>query len=221
MELLPNYYEWIYGKFRRYLRGDVMELGCGSGIGISTYLDQADRVYAVDYNEELVRRVGERFPSPKVIPVQADLLGDWKFAPAEVDAVTMMDVLEHFADDRAVAAKARDLLKPNGHLLVKVPAQTALFSSLDSASGHFRRYDPDGLRNLLESVGLETVSLRKMNPVGAVAYRMKNGKTTNFSRTFTHGQLRLINLSLPVLSWFDHLPWLDGLSLAGVFRKPG
>ena len=71
----------------------------------------------------------------------------------------------------------------------------------------------------MRSVGYETVSLRKMNPVGALAYRLKSGKNTNFSRTFSVRQLRMINASLPLLSWFDYLPLVGGLSLAGVFRK--
>ena len=106
MELLPNYYEWTYRKFRRYLKGQVVELGCGSGIGISTYLDRVTKVYAVDFNDELVRRVNQRFQSAKVVPIQADLLGEWtQLSTIKADAVIMMDVLEHFADDTAVVEK--------------------------------------------------------------------------------------------------------------------
>ena len=122
--------------------------------------------------------------------------------------------------EKAVAEKARKLLKPNGHLLVKVPAQSALFSSLDRASGHFRRYDEKQLQTLMEAAGYETVSLKKINPIGALVYRLKSGKNTNFSRTFSTRQLHLINALLPLLRYFDGLPLLGGLSLAGVFRKP-
>jgi SAM-dependent methyltransferase len=220
MSLLPNYYKWMYGKFGEYLHGRVVELGCGSGIGISTYLERATTVYAVDYNEELMRRVKQRFPSAKVVTIQADLVGDWKELFGTIaDSVVMMDVLEHFADDEMVIRNAAALLEPGGHLLVKVPAGKALFSSVDRASGHFRRYDESDLRGLLESAGFHTVRLGRMNPVGALAYRLKKRKNTNFSRTFSMRQLRAINLALPILSWFDHVPLLPGLSLVGVFRK--
>jgi SAM-dependent methyltransferase len=220
MELLPNYYEWTYMKFARYLRGQIVELGCGSGIGIPTYLNSATRVYAVDYNEELVERIKRRFPSHKVVPIRADLTGDWRELDGVVaDAVVMMDVLEHFADDTTIVNKARKLLRPNAHLLVKVPAQTELFSSLDRASGHFRRYDEEDLRTLATAAGYETVQLRKINPIGALAYRLKRGKNMNFSRTFTTGQLRVINWILPLLAPFDNVPFLGGLSLVGVFRR--
>jgi 2-polyprenyl-3-methyl-5-hydroxy-6-metoxy-1,4-benzoquinol methylase len=221
MELLPNYYVWTYGAFRDYLRGTVVELGCGSGIGISTYVDNTTRIYAVDYNEELVRRIQQRFQSSKVVPIQADLIGDWhELSGITADAVIMMDVLEHFAEDKTILEKAWSLLRPDGHLLVKVPAQRALFSSLDQASGHFRRYDEKDLRALAAAVGYETVRIRHINPVGALAYRLKSGKTTNFSRTFSMPQLRFINTVLPVLRLFDNVPLLPGLSLAAVFRRP-
>jgi SAM-dependent methyltransferase len=219
MDLLPNYYRWTYGAFQHYLRGTIVELGCGSGIGINTYLDRADLVYAVDYNPTLLQQVRERFPS-KVTPVNVDLMGDWsELEGIRADAVIMMDVLEHFANDRQIIEKARRLLKPNGHLLIKVPAHRAMYSSMDEASGHFRRYDEQDLRALLETSGFRTVEIRHINPIGALAYRLKKGRSTNFSRTFTKAQLRLINAALPLLSLVDCIPGLPGLSVAGVFQE--
>jgi 2-polyprenyl-3-methyl-5-hydroxy-6-metoxy-1,4-benzoquinol methylase len=179
-------------------------------------------VFAVDYNEELVHQIQRRFGSKNVVAIQADLIGDWsELGGIAADAVIMMDVLEHFADDRMIIEKARGLLKPRGHLLIKVPAQRAMFSTMDEASGHFRRYDEADLRTLLQAAGFHTIEIRHINPIGALAYRMKKQNSTNFSRTFTKGQLRMINGVLPLLSLLDGLPMLPGLSLAGVFQKPG
>jgi 2-polyprenyl-3-methyl-5-hydroxy-6-metoxy-1,4-benzoquinol methylase/putative flippase GtrA len=220
MELLPNYYEWTYRDFRSYLHGLVVELGCGAGMGVATYIGQASRVYAVDYNDELMRRVARRFPSPKVVPIRVDLSGSWEaLGDVAAHAVVMMDVLEHFADDQAVAEKAWKLLVPGGHLLVKVPAQRSMFSNMDRASGHFRRYDAADLRALMDAAGFDPVSVREINPIGALVYRLKNRTNTNFSRTFSPRQLWIINALLPFLRWFDVLPF-GGLSLTGVFRKP-
>lgn len=220
MELLPNYYRWTYRGFLGYLRGDVVELGCGAGMGIATYVDRVSKVYAVDYNDELMRRVAQRFPSDKVVPLREDLTGSWdQLDGVEADAVIMMDVLEHFADDRSVVEKAWTLLKPEGHLLVKVPARSAMFSNMDRASGHFRRYDAETLQALMKTEGFESVRLREINPIGAVVYRFRSNARTNFSRTFSAEQLRVINALLPLLRWFDGLP-IGGLSVTGVFRKP-
>ena len=65
-----------------------------------------------------------------------------------------------------------------GIFSLKVPAQSSLFSRLDRASGHFRRYDEKDLGALMKAAGYETVSLKKINPVGALIYRLKSGKNT-------------------------------------------
>jgi SAM-dependent methyltransferase len=220
MELLPNYYRWTYRKFRTYLHGEIVELGCGAATGITTYLESATRVFAVDYNPKLLEQVRERYPAEKVTTIAADLIGDWKeLESIHADSIIMMDVLEHFADDRRIIEKARSLLKPFGHLLIKVPAQRALFSAMDEASGHFRRYDEHDLVALLETGGFRAIGIRHINPIGALAYRVKMRRSTNFSRTFSKAQLRLINAVLPLLSLMDSIPGLLGLSLAGIFQR--
>ena len=154
MELLPNYYKWTYGKFRRYITGDVVELGCGSGTGIRCYLERAHHVYAVDHNDELLMRISQSFDTSKVTPIKADLMDDWhELKGIEADIVILMDVLEHFRDDEDFLQKAAALLKPGGKIAIKVPAQSALYSSIDEASGHFRRYDPEDLRRLARGFG--------------------------------------------------------------------
>lgn len=220
MELLPNYYAWIYGVFRRYLTGQVIELGCGGGIGIATYVDRVDRVYAVDHNAELLRRVVERLPKDRVTPIQVDLCGAWtELDGLSADTVILMDVLEHFADDVEFLRKAEALLKPGGHLAIKVPAQSALYSAMDRASGHFRRYDHEHLLALADELGLRVVSWRHLNWIGGLAYRFRNKRATNFSRTFTPTQLKAINLVVPLIRLLDVLPGLPGLSLAIVLQR--
>lgn len=218
MELLPNYYRWTYGVFRSELRGEVIELGCGAGLGISTYLDRASRVYAVDHDERLLERIRTTMPR-KVIAIRADLSADWReLAGLRADAVLLMDVLEHFADDAAFLAEAAKLMKRDGVLAVKVPAQQALYSPMDEASGHYRRYDPEDIHALAAKVGLRVERWTAINRLGALAYRFKNQRKTNFSRSFAPRQLRMINSALPLVRLADLLPISPGLSIAAVLR---
>ena len=66
MALLPNYYRWTYGVFRPFLHGDVVELGSGSGLGLSAYVDRADTVVAVDHDAACLGEIARRWPSSKV-----------------------------------------------------------------------------------------------------------------------------------------------------------
>jgi SAM-dependent methyltransferase len=75
------------------------------------------------------------------------------FGDARFDLVLMLDVLEHFDDDRAVVAAARRVLRPGGTLFVSVPAFQALFSEHDVRLQHRRRYSARQLRDVLEAGG--------------------------------------------------------------------
>lgn len=221
MELLPNYYAWTYGIFRPWLKGTVVELGCGAGLGLPYYADRTTHVYAVDHDEKLLARVRDSSPS-NVTAMNADLMAEhWhEFDEITADAVLMMDVLEHFADDGAFLSGAAKLVRAGGHVLVKVPAQKARYSPMDEASGHYRRYDPEDLQRLADATGLELIKLTRINRLGGLAYRLKNGAKSNFSRSFAPWQLKAINLGLPLIRLLDGLPVSEGLSLAAVLRKP-
>ncbi len=219
MALLPNYYAWIHSHFRDHLRGSVLELGCGAGFVVRNYIDRVDRVIGVDINPELLSALEKSSPPGKVRTACVDLRGDWhELAGVKADVIIALDVIEHFEDDRALMQKLARHLNPSGKVVIKVPAQSALYGEIDKASGHFRRYDESQLRSLMESLGFETLSLRHMNPAGAWSYRFKKEKKTNFSKTFSPGKLKVVNALMPMLAWLDHVPGLKGLSLIGVFR---
>ena len=220
MSLLPNYYSWTYGKFLKYIYGDVVELGCGAGMGIAEYFEQAERVYAVDHDKELLGIVSRRFDSNKLEVIQTDLTSDWQeLRDLRADTVVIMDVLEHFEDDSAFLEKASRLLKTNGYLVGKVPAQSALYSAMDRASGHYRRYDPDDIERLADETGLSLMFAKSMNPIAAIIYRLRNQRNSNFSRSFSVRQLRLINAAIPFLRMGDFMPFLPGLGLVFVMQK--
>lgn len=222
MALLPNYYRWIARRFADHVSGTVLELGCGAGMVVAHYVERARRVIGVDVDPELVRRLEAQHPDGKVQGRVADLRGDWKeLADVRADVVVALDVLEHFSDDGAFVDKARALLAPGGKLVLKVPAQSALFGPMDEASGHYRRYDEETLSALLDAHGFETLALRHMNPLGAWAYKRKRDKRTNFSRSVSPVKLRVANALMPLFAALDHVPGLAGLSLIGVFRARG
>ncbi len=219
MALLPNYYGWIASHFADHVRGTVLELGAGAGLVVENYIDRVERVIAVDINRELLARIERALPRDKVRALEVDLRGDWhELAGITADCVIALDVVEHFDDDAGFVAKMKRHLKPGGVLVVKVPAQTKLYGDMDRASGHYRRYDDSDLRRLMESHGLKTVALRHMNPVGAWGYRFKKETKTNISKKFSPGKLKAVNTLIPMLALLDHVPFLKGLSLVGVFE---
>ena len=110
-------------------------------------------------------------------------------------------------------------VKPGGKVVLKVPAQSRLYGEIDRVSGHFRRYDVDGLRALMEGQGFRTLRLRHMNAAGSWGYRMKRHRQASFSETFSPTKLKIVNALIPALALIDRVPGLKGLSLIGVFER--
>ncbi len=121
------------------------------GVGASReaeMLSKRTRLVAVD-REEIHRRSAE-----VAMGVQTDaaLL---PFLDASFDAVFIFDVLEHIEGDDAVLEEIRRVLRPDGALLLTVPAFMFLFGRQDRMSDHKRRYRRGKLMQLVSEHGLE------------------------------------------------------------------
>ena len=54
-----------------------------------------------------------------------------------------LHVLEHISDDIHELKSAMDKLNNNGYLVIMVPAHQNIYSNLDKAVGHYRRYEKE------------------------------------------------------------------------------
>jgi SAM-dependent methyltransferase len=127
------------------------DVGAGNGY-VSAALQQAGfAVLAIEPNRIGAARALQR----GVESVVCGQLPSPAFRPAVADAIGLFDVVEHIEHDQDYLASLRPYLKPGGRLYATVPAYPWLWSSNDSASGHFRRYTLTGLRQVVESAGYQ------------------------------------------------------------------
>ncbi len=75
----------------------------------------------------------------------------------------LCDVIEHTADDGAVIREASRALAPGGAIVITVPAGPGLWTPLDEASGHKRRYTKQTLAQAMQRAGLRIRALRYFN----------------------------------------------------------
>ena len=87
-------------------------------------------------------------------------------APASIDYVYSLNVLEHIDDDAAIARAWYRLLKPAGRLLVYVPAFQLLYGPMDRKVGHVRRYRRSDLLDVLEGAGFVVDELAYADALG-------------------------------------------------------
>ncbi|NNF76220.1 MAG: class I SAM-dependent methyltransferase [Flavobacteriaceae bacterium] len=70
-----------------------------------------------------------------------------------ISAISILDVLEHIENDVEFLKECKRILKPDGLIIITVPALPKLFSEFDKEVGHFRRYKLNSLYKKLEESG--------------------------------------------------------------------
>ena len=85
------------------------------------------------------------------------------------DMVYSCNVLEHIAEDGKTARELYEALKPGGRIKIFVPAKQVLYSEMDRAVGHYRRYEKRALVRMMEEAGFEITECRYFDFLGFLA----------------------------------------------------
>ena len=76
-----------------------------------------------------------------------------------VDAVVMLNVLEHIDDQDAALKQVHRILKPGGILVIEVPAGPSLYDYYDQYLRHYRRYDRATLVAACKTANLDALEV--------------------------------------------------------------
>lgn len=152
---------------------DILELGCGQGAMGARLATMAP--YLAAEPDETSRAVARARIEPRGGTV---LPGDHTVVPAGTtyDLVCAFEVLEHLEDDAKALSEWRHLVRPGGHIMLSMPAQQERFGPMDDQVGHYRRYDVEPLRELLEKSGFADVRTTLYGwPLGYALEVVRNG----------------------------------------------
>ena len=220
-------------QVRRYLPATtavIMEIGCSSGFLIKDLvkLFPAATVVGADVVKEPLYRLARDLPGAPLI--RFDLLR-CPLPEQSVDALVMLNVLEHIEDDVGALKNAFKLLKPGGSLVIEVPAGPHLYDAYDAELHHFRRYSATELKHKLSEAGFMVVRQSHLGFIlypAFVAIKLLNKwlpsrrKTTvvRDQAASTSGSL-LVRLAMKVESNYlanSRLPF--GIRVLAVARRP-
>jgi SAM-dependent methyltransferase len=126
----------------------ILDVGCGTGANLKM-LAAYGQAEGVDISPQAVEFCRER-------GLDSVRLGAIEHLPYEsnsFDLVTALDVVEHLDDDVAGLREMRRVLRPDGRLLVFVPAFMFLWGVQDDVSNHRRRYTLPKLLRAVEAAG--------------------------------------------------------------------
>jgi len=146
--------------------GPLLDFGTGAGTYALGMRERGYEVVCVEADAGLCQRVGD--------------LGFNAFAsldeiePASVSTAYTLNVLEHIDDDVGALRGLHRVIRPDGLLVVYVPAFEILFTAMDERVGHVRRYRKRQLVERVEQAGFRIRRCAYADSLGflaSLAYR--------------------------------------------------
>lgn len=163
MQNAKNYNAHLNGLIKTAGLGSrhVLDFGAGVGALAEPASEWAERLTCVELDslqQAILREKGfNTMPSLEGIHAES------------VDFVYCVNVLEHIDDDASLLRELHSKISKGGTLFLYVPALQFLFSQMDVAVGHCRRYGKSEVCNLLISTGYEIHAVRYVDFLGVFA----------------------------------------------------
>lgn len=129
----PDYFEAYWEDHKREIERikgpldelSILDIGCGFALGMQYFKRYGADVHGMDPSPEAIEFACEKGVDAKVGFDDFTLFGDKKF-----DVVMLVNVLEHLRDPADVLRRIRDLLKPDGLLILDVPNEFNEFQTI-------------------------------------------------------------------------------------------
>lgn len=196
------YNQWTLNKFKKFLSGEILEVGCGIG-NFTNDLAKYGKVWAIDINNEYVEQAKNRVAEKAHIGSGDIEKGEYFFNDKKFDIVVCLNVLEHIKEDMKAVNNLYNLLKKGGKLILLVPVHRFLYGEIDRAIGHFRRYDKTELTKELKKSGFKIIFLRSINFLGALGWFL-TGKILQ-KKIVGEGNIKIFNLLAPIILSVENL----------------
>lgn len=211
---------WLAEEISPYVGNSVLEIGAGIG-NMTMRLLPRDRYVCSDIEPLHLHRLRNLFfrrPNVEVTDLNISSNIEHWASQEKFDTIICLNVLEHIEDHEVALANMHRLLIPGGRMILLVPNSPSLFSSLDVAVGHIRRYRKEEIENLVREAGFELEQTWDFNRVSAPGW-VWNGKFLH-RRIFSRFQLKIFDSFVWLWKLIDsYLPW-PGQSIIMVARKP-
>lgn len=199
-------------------RGRLLDVGCGGGHLVAAAAARGWRASGADLSHPACA-VARKASGAPVVQAESDAL---PFRDDAIDALTLVNVLDHAADPGGVLAEARRVLGPDGTLAIRVPngafhrASARLLRLLGSRSQlarypilHLYAFTTRGLCRLVERSGFEVLGVRNSMLVGDAV-----------TGSWTRGVLRaLVRGGARVAAGLSGGRWLVGPSIELTARR--
>jgi 2-polyprenyl-3-methyl-5-hydroxy-6-metoxy-1,4-benzoquinol methylase len=181
----------IVDRFATVSPGRLLDVGCTTGFFLEAAAERGWSAVGIDPNPYAIDVARE-----KGLTVEQATIEDASFEAESFDAITVFDVIEHLRRPLDLLAKARELLRPGGVVLLYTPnwecAERLLIGEACHfiwGTNHLTYFTADTLGQALERSGLEAVwhETRGLDVEDVIWYLDETGQVdTEFARRFRH-----------------------------------
>lgn len=180
-----------YVLARNYIRGNVLEVGCGEGRGIDWMIDKAASFTALDKIDEALVKLRKKYPNANFI---AGNIPPFQAPSDAYDVVVSFQVIEHIQDDAAYLKEIFRVLKPGGIALITTPNRPM---SLTRNPWHEREYTGAELLALAKTIFPKAIMRGITGNDKVIAYHEQNRQSV---KRFTRWDIFNLQYRLPA-SW--------------------
>ncbi len=131
----------------------VLEVGCGQG-SMGTRIAATTDYLGVEPDATACAVAQDRIKALGKGEVRLGMMEDVVEPDRTFDLVCAFEVIEHIEDDVAALTGWVQRVRPGGWVLVSTPAFAHRYGPSDAMAGHFRRYDPEVLADVMRNAGL-------------------------------------------------------------------
>lgn len=211
------YNNWTINIFKSYLRGTILEVGCGIG-NFTKMLIPYGKIYALDIDKTCIAKTKQKVKNSANIGFGDIENGLYFFKNKRFDTIVCINVLEHIENDKKALSNMNKLLKRAGTLILLVPSHPILFGEIDRAIGHYRRYTENRIKIDLKRLRLKVVFAKKINFLGAIGWFI-SGKV--LKEVSVNGKkLKLFDRIAPfILPWEEKIEPPLGTSILVIAKK--
>lgn len=155
-------YDYIFKNINPDIKGSVLDVGCGTGLLLSSFKKRGWEVKGIDTSKNIVNYANRTF---NVNAHVADLKS-FKSGNKRYDLVTMTHVLEHVYEPLKDLKKIQKLLKKDGSLVLVIPNINSLGYKLYKENWshfhpgrHLYYYSPATIKKLLNKSGFSDINI--------------------------------------------------------------
>lgn len=216
---------WQYKAIAHYCKGSILEIGSGIGNISDFLLENNTSVTLSDLRKNYCTILQERFRNRTSLRniIQLDLGATdfdnkYTYLLGQFDTIIALNVIEHIQNDANAINNCRKLLRPEGQIIILVPAYQCLYNSLDKGLDHFKRYTRKSLTKLVMEQGMEIKVIKHFNFVGILGWWFSG--TLLKKKMIPKKQISIYDKLVPLFRIADHITLNKiGLSVISVAQK--